>query len=325
MVHEKAQLIASVALAKKLALLGVSLLGLAAVAIGLLRRKAMTTGRMPLAKGLTLAGWLVLSPIGLGAALYADMAWIEPNWIQVERVVVRSPELAPSLKGVKIVQISDLHVLETVPWRVLRMVGIINRLKADVIVITGDFVSSRGGMEVCLSALDRLGKPRFGIWAVAGNTDEIFYDQDELKQLCRQHGIRMLINERVQLSWEGRPTFYLAGVDDPTYRKDLLNETLEAALVNHPVLLLAHSPSDRIVNQAAQRGVPLLLVGHTHGGQVGIPWIRNLSPYANRTPYMAGLYQVKGTHLYVNRGIGTKTRELRLLCRPEITLLEIKE
>ena len=269
------------------------------------------------------AMWLVLSPILLGAALLADMVLIEPNWVEVDYVRIQSPLLAPALAGVKIAQISCLHVMDKVPWRVRRTVSLLNAQRPDAILITGDFLSERGGMEACLKALDRLKRPPFGIWAVPGNTDRIFYSDEELVGLCKKHGITMLVNQNRQLSWGGRPIFDLAGVNDPTYGRDDLGRALEGVPLDVPILLMAHSPMKRIVENAADRKVALMLVGHTHGGQVGIPWLRQMSPYANRGPYMSGKFQVKETALYVNRGIGTKTRSIRLLCRPEVTVLEV--
>lgn len=82
-------------------------------------------------------------------------------------------------------------------------------------------------------------------------------------------------------------------------------------------MLLAHSPD--IYTQAVLAKVGMLFVGHTHGGQVGIPYLIRHSDYANRSPFMAGQFHDGGTTMYVNRGIGTKTLPIRFLCRPEIT------
>ena len=265
----------------------------------------------------------VLSPLLLGAVLLTDMILVEPNWIEVDHVRIHSPVLAPALAGVKIAQISCMHVMDKAPWRLRRMVSLLNAQRPDAILIIGDFLSERGGMEACLKALDRLKRPPFGIWAVPGNTDEIFYSKEELVELCKEHGITMLVNQFQRASWGGRPAFCLAGVDDPTYGREDLDRTLGGIPSSVPVLLMAHSPMKRIVENAADRKVALMLAGHTHGGQVGIPWLRQMSPYANRGPYMSGKFQVKETALYVNRGIGTKTRSIRLLCRPEVTVLEV--
>ena len=316
---------------KLIAVAGSAILLAIALLLLLFRRRASMAGKRGLARGFTVFTALTLAPIAAGAGVYAYMSRIEPNWISVDHVTIHSPMLAPALKNLKLLQISDLHVEETriSLWRVRRMVEMLNRMHPDAIFITGDFLSMRGGMEVCLKALDALRRPPFGIWAIPGNTDEIFYSEEELASLAKAHGITMLVNEKRNLAWGNRAPFCLAGVNDPTYGRDNLDLTLKegGAPTGHqdilPVLLLAHSPSQRIVTEAAQRQVALLLVGHTHGGQMGIDWIRRLSPYADRTPYIRGLYHVQGMPLYVNRGIGTKTRELRLLCRPEITVLKV--
>ena len=312
--------------AKLLAVAACAVLLAIALLFWLFQRRAATSGRKWLARSLSLFIALTLTPIAAGAGLLGYMRWIEPNWISVDHVIIHSPVLAPALNRLRLVQITDLHVEETKTslWSVQLAVEIINGLHPDAIFITGDFLSVRGGMEECLKALDSLHRPPFGIWAIPGNTDEIFYSEEELPPLCKEHGITMLINEKRNLTWGDRAPFCLAGVNDPTYGRDDLSMTLDGVPIPLPVLLLGHSPSERIITDAVQRRVALLLVGHTHGGQIGIDRLRRLSPYADRTPYIRGLYYVQGLPLYVNRGIGTKTREIRLLCRPEITLLEVK-
>ena len=291
----------------------------------LLRRRAAASGHHRRAHAFSWMIGLTLSPIAIGAAGLFYMTQIEPNWVVVEHVKIHSPALAPSLKGLRIVQITDLHVMNRIPWRVRRTVSLVKSLRPDVLFITGDFLSRKEGLELCLKAVDKIHRPPYGIWAVPGNTDEIFFHEWEMEPICKAHGVTLLVNQHRTQTWGDRQPFCLAGVNDPTYGRANLQETLDGVPIPLPVLLLAHSPTTRIVTAAAERRVALMLVGHTHGGQMGIPWIRHLSPYADRTPYMAGLFQVQQTQLYVSRGIGTKTRQLRLLCRPEVTLLEVVE
>jgi predicted MPP superfamily phosphohydrolase len=92
---------------------------------------------------------------------------------------------------------------------------------------------------------------------------------------------------------------------------------MEGIPSGEPVLLMAHSPD--IYTQVVLAKINMLCVGHTHGGQVGITYLIERSDYANRSPFMSGLFHDGSTSMYVNRGIGTKTLPIRFLCRPEIT------
>jgi len=165
-------------------------------------------------------------------------------------------------------------------------------------------------------------KARLGIWGVPGNTDHLFIDGKGLADVLRPAGIRILVNQAERLQVDVGKYFWLVGVDDPVEGFANLSEALGSVPPGSPEILLAHGP--KIFEKAIQEKINLVLVGHTHGGQIGIPFLIHLSDYANRTPYMKGLFKKESTQMYVNRGIGTKMLNVRFLCRPEITLIEIK-
>jgi predicted MPP superfamily phosphohydrolase len=100
----------------------------------------------------------------------------------------------------------------------------------------------------------------------------------------------------------------------------MLERAFDGVLPEEPVIMLTHNPDLIDVPALAAHKPDLVLAGHTHGGQFGIDFIRKYSDYAERSKYMAGLFRVSDMRLYVNRGLGMKTRRIRFFCRPEVTV-----
>ena len=260
----------------------------------------------------------------LGMVLVATIAAysyvLEPNWIEVTKVKIKDSDLARSLAGVKIVQLSDIHLTNGINFREKEMIKKVNGLDPDFIFLTGDYFDDMSQVGSIVALLKQL-KARKGIWGVPGNTDHIAADHAEtISQVLESAGVRVLVNQGVRLA-TGTGFFWLVGVDENVYHHDQLFSALYGVPRNEPRILLAHSPA--IIDEAAREEINLVLSGHTHGGQVGIPVLIKLSEYANRTHYMKGLFTKGKTKLYVNRGIGMKTLPIRFLCRPEITLFEV--
>ncbi len=256
----------------------------------------------------------------IAALFVVYIFFIEPNWIQVTQVEIRDPQLAASLNGVKVVHITDLHLTHGIGFREKQLIKKVNELKPDIIFVTGDFFDTIDQVEPTKELIRSL-KARIGIWGVPGNTDHISMHAGDIVQALEPSGIRILVNQAQSVYTNPGKYFWLVGVDENVYHHDKLLEALYRVPKNEPRLLLAHAPD--IFDEASLEGINLVLAGHTHGGQVGIPFLVELSMYANRTIYMKGLFKKKRTQLYVNRGIGTKTLPIRFLCRPEITILKV--
>jgi len=271
-------------------------------------------------KSLSRTAGFFLGGIILGALFFVDIYWVEPNWIEVTTVEIHDLPLARSLKGLKIVQISDIHVNHGLGKREKEMVRMVNELHPDLILLTGDYFDSFDQVAPIVELFKEL-KARIGIWGVPGNTDYISIDDsNKTARLLQASGVRILVNEAARIKTD-RGYFWLIGVDENVYHHDRLSSALMGVPRNEPRVLLAHSPT--IFDQAVREEINLVLAGHTHGGQVGVPFLIELSKYANRTTYMRGLFEKGKTKLYVNRGIGMKTLPIRFLCRPEITVLKV--
>jgi uncharacterized protein len=234
---------------------------------------------------------------------------------EITRHRIRLRGLDPEFGGVRIVQLTDIHHGLYFPVEALaQTVEIVNRLEPDIVVVTGDFVTySRTYIE---SAAELLGgvHARLGVFAVLGNHD-FRVSADQIARELRRSGLEMLRNRNTAITYRRR-TLHLAGVDDWNYGADL-NRALRGVPKNAPTILLSHHPA--IIQAASERGVGLVLAGHTHGGQVNLPvfgTIYGRSP--DQTRFKMGWARLGPTQIYVSRGIGTVVLPVRYRCSPEI-------
>jgi len=275
-------------------------------------------------KRLSLFGKVTLLLVLAGMVSFADAYWIEPNWLKTEHVVIHDPELAEVLEGVKVVQISDIHLQGGLGNLERNLIAEINALKPDLLFITGDFFSDKQKMELAtevsaLSELIRSFKTTKGIFGVPGNYDSPLKNPAIMKKI-KAAGIDILINENRAVALPNHKTLYLAGFGYCRRKNEKL-KTFSGIPPDVPVVLLAHDPDN--FDEAIEAGVNLLLVGHTHGGQIGIPFLVEKSKKANKSPFMRGLFVRGRTKMYVNRGIATTHVPIRFFNRPEITVIEV--
>jgi hypothetical protein len=262
--------------------------------------------------------------IGLAGAGLGVEALTERHRLVVERVDVPITGLPAGLEALTVCHIADLHrgprVTEA---HVRRAADVATSLGADVIVVTGDFISSSWRYAPgCAEALSTLRAPS-GVFAVRGNHDYWAGDVEAVDRAMARVGIDMLTNRAVGLSHRGED-WWLCGVDDTwSGRPDPV-----AALRDVPGgafrVLLCHEPD--YADTVAGMGVPLLLSGHSHGGQVIVPGVGPivLPEYGRRYPL--GLQRVAGSSslIYTTRGIGVSILPLRINCPPEVSLLRLK-
>jgi predicted MPP superfamily phosphohydrolase len=194
-----------------------------------------------------------------------------------------------------------------------------NRLRADIVVLTGDFVTySRANIEPAAEVLSRL-RARYGVFAVLGNHD-FRVGADAVTTALRRRRIEVLRNQHIKVQFGGA-CLYVAGVDDYGYGADV-RRAVRGIPRDAATVLLAHNP--RIISLASRHGVSLVLSGHTHGGQVNLPLLGTVygrSP--ERLRYKIGWDRLGTTQIYVSRGIGTIVLPWRLRCPAEITSLEL--
>jgi uncharacterized protein len=264
----------------------------------------------------------------------------------VERVDVPVANLPRELDGLRMAQLSDIHIGDYMPpHEIRRAVEMANSLQPDISFVTGDFVSSIGDpLEVCINELSRLQAP-LGVWGCNGNHEIYAGVEDEAERLFHEKGMRLLRASSSVIEHNGG-RFNLLGVD---YQRDhmtssdgerpgpMLREIEHLIRRDMPNVLLSHNPNS--FRRAAELGIELSLAGHTHGGQVKFEIVdHSVSPARLITPFVAGLYRLplsgpvavvsvaKGQRasLYVNRGLGTLGFPVRIGVPPEITLLTLR-
>jgi len=259
---------------------------------------------------------------GLGAAaLGAGWATlIEPNWPAVEQIDVTLPRLPARLEGLRVAQLSDLHISSyTTAGDIERAAALAMRQSPDVIVLTGDFIWREVWQyaEELVEPLRTLRAP-LGVYAVLGNHDH-WEDAALATRVLAEAGVTLLLNQAVRLETDA--PLWLAGLDDVWERKHDMAAALAGAPDDECKLLLVHEPD--YADEAARYPVDLQLSGHSHGGQINLPgYGRPVLPYLGRK-YPAGLYQVGPLALYTNRGIGVIAPPVRFNCPPEVTLLTL--
>jgi uncharacterized protein len=271
---------------------------------------------------------------------------------QVRRVEIPVAKLPPSLDGLKIAQLSDIHMSGYMPRsQVRRAVDMANELGADLAVVTGDFITGPSDpLAECIDEVRRLRAP-LGVWGCNGNHEIYAKAEDAAQRLFAQAGMKLLRHESAQLTFNGA-VFNLIGVDyqrerTPGGKRQPVLEGVDALVRRDvPNILLSHNPNT--FNRAAELGIELSLAGHTHGGQIQVEILdHRLSPARFITDYVAGLYarplfarapdardarheslrvdpQSEMAQIYVNRGLGTVGAPVRLGVPPEITLIVLR-
>jgi uncharacterized protein len=220
-----------------------------------------------------------------------------------------------AFRGFHIVHLTDIHHGLYFPAEALRaVVELTNELEPDLVAVTGDFVTrSRAYIEPAAEILGGI-RAREGTFAVLGNHD-FRVGADEIARALDRHGIELLRNRHTRLRRRGQ-TFYLAGIDDFRYRADL-SSAMRGVPRDASTVLLSHNP--RIIADAAEMGISLVLSGHTHGGQVLLPLIGGIYGRTGRWKrFKSGRDSLGPTQIYVSRGVGTVVLPLRYGCPAEI-------
>jgi uncharacterized protein len=275
---------------------------------------------------LALAWWLhAATDTALVAALIVAAAGAALSLHQRPRIREREVEidgLPEAFDGYRIAQISDLHCGPFASGRrVERWVAATNRIQADLVAVTGDLIASGSDfIDTVARALGGL-RAHDGAFAAMGNHD-YFGDGEAMVSALEAAGLTVLRNRGLELRRDSA-AIWLAGVDDTWTRRHDLGRALAGRPAGMPAVLLAHDPV--LFPDAAERGVDLVLSGHTHGGQVAVPLLaRKLNLARLITRFTSGVYRSGSTTLYVNRGLGTTGPPVRLAVAPEIAVITLR-
>jgi predicted MPP superfamily phosphohydrolase len=271
--------------------------------------RAVTISRRTLLKALAAGG------VGLAAGAGALYVSSRRRHVELTRTTLPIHHLPPGLSGLRVGLITDVHRSRWVSHDdVIRAVELLNSARPDIIFLGGDYVTwgDRQYVGPSAEALASLSAPH-GVYGILGNHD----DAVDMPGALAARGIQMLKNARTRLTIR-HETIEIVGISFWTRR-----ETDIASLVRGaagPVVLLAHDP--RRVLEAAHLNIPLVLSGHTHGGQVVLPVVGAVA--ARKFPVVSGTARRGETTIFVSRGVGTVYVPVRVNCPPEVAVLTLQ-
>ncbi|WP_396624500.1 metallophosphoesterase [Luteitalea sp.] len=255
----------------------------------------------------------IVAGLAVGEGAYG--ALYERHQLGVTRADLPCRTLPDALDGLRIGLITDTHHSG---WTSLEFiaeaVALVREADPDLVVLGGDYVTHRnrrylGDAAAPFAAL----RPREGLFAVLGNHD----DTTEMPRILRRAGVTTLHDARTRLTVRGEP-IDLVGLDYWTRDMPTLRRLLRGRAPF--TVMLAHDP--RRLREAAALDLPLVLSGHTHGGQIVMPVVSRLA--TNKYPVAQGLGRDRDTTLFVSRGVGTVAVPCRLNCPPEVALLTLR-
>jgi len=259
----------------------------------------------------------------LGGVSLVPYLYLERVSVAVRKYRVPVRNLPPSFEGFTILHLTDLHDKEfgTAGKDLLEL---IKGFSFDMVALTGDMVVGERpqltpALELVAGLRSFSGSP---VYSVPGNHEWALGRAREFNNKLRAAGVRVLVNESTAVE-RGRERLWVAGVDDPVTLRDRLDLALSATDGREPRLLLAHSPHP--FPRAASAGVDLMLVGHTHAGQVRLPLVG--AAYVPAMGYFPrwdyGLFSSGSTTMIVNAGLGESMIPVRFNIRPEVALVTL--
>lgn len=265
--------------------------------------------------------------LGLMGAGY--MSRVEPSWVEVRRMRLKLPRLPRVFSGLRLAQLSDIHIGPWMPLdRVSELLKTSLAQSPDVLALTGDFVLTYGRRSLSyhrelneFSGLLTEFSRQIPVMAVLGNHDH-WYSDLQIRESLERGGAQVLANSVYPLE-RGSSRFYMAGIDDAYEGKDNLEAVLRKLPEGVGAMLLSHVPDFADASAATGR-FDLQISGHSHGGQVALPFIGPpiLPKWGEK--YFSGLYQVGKMFQYTNRGVGMTFPAVRFNCRPEITIFTLE-
>ncbi|TCT18058.1 hypothetical protein EDD68_12410 [Melghiribacillus thermohalophilus] len=267
--------------------------------------------------------------IGLSGGTYYYAKHIEPFLLTVKTDQIFSEKIPAPFEGFKILQFSDTHLgFHYQLNEFQKLVNQINDQRPDLVVFTGDLIDApnqydKQNLQRCAALLNQIKAP-FGKYWIYGNHDHGGYGTEIVRQVMELGGFRLLQNETVMVE-KDQEHIVLAGLDDVMLGRPDLDQTFDNITDDLFSILLCHEPD--FADRSQYYPVDVQLSGHSHGGQIQLPFFGYIvtPPYGEK--YVEGKYQIgeKPLQLFVTRGIGTTRLPYRFLCKPEIHLYTLKQ
>jgi predicted MPP superfamily phosphohydrolase len=258
---------------------------------------------------------VVIIAIYIATAAYAFL--IEPNSVHVRHLVIKSDKLHIN-RAFRIAQLSDIHAEAGCEKRMLIAADLIRSAHPDLIVLTGDYANDwEAGTQARLAGFAGTLVSIAPTTAIPGN-----WDSPNVYNLLNKAGVTVMRNQIGIIKPNRKSRICIIGMENnsSTALSHLLTKNTDAFRV-----ILTHTPD--LSSEAAANGIDLYLCGHTHGGQVRLPWYGTICPeYKLVGKYQMGDYKLRKTTMYINPGLGMEggAPKLRFFCRPEVTLIELQ-
>jgi len=259
----------------------------------------------------------------LGAAALGDGFLIEPTAIQVSRHDLVMPGLGPELENLRIACLSDVHLHDGVPRAAAAALELLGRERPDVVVLIGDICNRRSDLAT-LTAWARDVRGTRATFATLGNWEhDAGIDRATAERAYGQVGVELLYNSSARVG-AGPSALTIVGIDDPVLGEPDVALAVREVDAADPNVWLVHAPGyvDGIPRDRFPRPTAIL-AGHTHGGQVRLPFYTPYTPSGSGR-FVAGWYRDTLAPLYVSRGIGTVLVDARLFCAPELAVFTLR-
>lgn len=273
-----------------------------------------------------LKGSGALIPFLISGFGYMYIRYIEPFYVHTVFKTLSSTTIPKELSGKRIVQFSDIHLSSTYTLKKLRrLVKQINSLSPDLVFFTGDLIDAPQQYKEAgeIPSILKQIKAPLGKFAVYGNHDHGGFGTNLYEEIMKKSHFQLLKNSSVRIEGSDEKALVIYGLDDVMLGKPNLAQTLQNASQEFFSIVLVHEPD--IAPEVARYPINLQLSGHTHGGQIQLPFIGPIVTPPYGTNYVEGLYTVQHSamKLYVNRGLGTTRLPFRLLAPPELTIFTL--
>ena len=266
-----------------------------------------------------------LTAVSFGGTAYGML--VERSSCDVTERTILIPGLPPAFSGYSIALVTDVHSsMYMTEADMKEYVRLINGMGTDMVLVGGDLVNASGDEILPFAEAFSGARAPDGVFGVLGNHDFYTREPDRVAEIATSGGVRILRDESHLIHRSGT-SLALLGVDDAGTASSALQriDRACAGVDDHCTkVLLCHRPY--FLPEAASRGINLMLSGHTHGGQVVLGRVADLTftPAALASPYVAGLYAEGAARMYVSRGVGTVGIPVRINCPPELTRIVLK-
>jgi predicted MPP superfamily phosphohydrolase len=274
----------------------------------------------------TLGAFLTIFGLSSGGYVYANQ--IEPSMLDTNMLEIKHPLIPKSFSGKKIVQFSDTHLgFQYNHSQFKKLIQKINSLNPDLILFTGDLMDEPNRYQQIhkiVPLLQQLKAP-LGKYCIYGNHDHGGYGSEIYRNVMESAQFTVLLNDSRPILLKDGSSIYLVGVDDAMLGKPDIPLALMHVPYSKFKILLSHAPD--LADLASKYNIHWQLSGHSHGGQVKLPFFGALirPPFAEKYP--EGYYSIgtKPLSLYVNRGIGTTRLPFRFMAKPELTVFTLQQ